>query len=119
MVHTVDVCAGVVPRTENGFNRLEELLLGVVGEVLAELVFILCLELVSKRFQIVRAKLHVKGYALFFLHFVDKLFEIFFADLHNYVGEHLDKSSVAVPCPTGVARFCGDGVYYVFVKSEV
>ena len=34
---------------------------------------------------------------------IDKFFEIFLSDFHNYVRIHLDESSVAVPCPALVA----------------
>ncbi len=115
VVHTVDVSAGVVPGTENGFNCFEKLFFGVVGEVFTKLFLIFCLELVSKLLQIVRSKVHVVFDALLFLHFVDELFEVLLAHFHNDVGEHLNKSSVAVPSPTGVARFSGDGVYNVLV----
>ncbi len=119
MVHTVDVRAGVVPRTEYGFDSLEKLFLGVVGEVFAELRLVFCLELVSEAFKVVRSKVNVVFDALFFLHFVDKLLEIFLTDLHNDVREHLDKSSVTVPSPAGVARLRGDGIYNRLVETEV
>ena len=35
--------------------------------------------------------------------FVDKSLKVFFADFHNDVGEHLDKTSVTVPSPSCVA----------------
>ena len=119
MVHAVDVCTGVVPGTEHGFDRLEQLFLGVVGEIFAKLFFILCLELVCKSFKVVRVKLYVKLNALLCLHFVDKLFEIFFTDFHNDVGEHLYETPVTVPSPTGIAGFCGYGIYNVLVQTEV
>ena len=119
VVHTVDICAGVVPRTEYGFYSLEKLNLGVVGEIGTKLLFVFCFKLMSNRLQIVGVKLYVLSYALSFLKLVDKFFKVFFAYFHNDVGEHLDKSSVAVPSPTGVARFSGNSVYYLFVQAEV
>ncbi len=53
------------------------------------------------------------------LHLVDELFEKFLADLHNNVGVHLDKTSVAVPRPTGIARLVDHDLDDFFVQSEV
>ena len=119
VVHTVDVRAGVVPRTEDRLDRLEELLLGIGGEVLAELLFILCLELVCKLFQVVRRQLDVLRDALLFLHLVDELLEILLADFHNDVGEHLDESSVTVVSPAGVARLLRKRLDDFLVETEV
>ncbi len=119
MVHTVDVRAGVVPRTEDRLDRLEELLLGIGGEVLAELFFILALELVRKFFQIVRSQIDVLRDALLFLHLVDEFLEVFLTDFHNDVGEHLDESSVAVVRPAGVARLLCERLDDFFVEAEV
>ena len=119
VVHTVDICAGVVPGTEHGLDSLEQLLLGIVGEVLAELVLILGLELISQLLKVVGIQLDVKCDALFFLHLVDELLEILLADFHNDVGEHLYESAVAVPSPAGVVGLLCDNVYHVFIKTEV
>ena len=119
VIHTVDVRAGVVPRTEDRLDRLEELLLGIGGEVLAELLFILCLELVCKLFQVVRRQLDVLRDALLFLHLVDELLEILLADFHNDVGEHLDESSVTVVSPAGVARLLRKRLDDFLVETEV
>ena len=119
VVHAVNVCAGVVPRTENGFDSLEQLFFRVVGELFAELIFVFRFKLMSKSFKVVRSQVHVELHALFFLHLVDEFFKVFFADFHNNVREHLDKTAVAVPRPTGVARLGGNGIYNVLVKTEV
>ena len=119
VVHTVDVRTGVVPRTEDCLDRFEELLLGIGGEVLAELVLVLGLELVGKLFEVVCRELDVLRDALLFLHLVDELFEVLLADFHNDVGEHLDESSVAVPSPAGVVGLLRDGLDDLFVEAEV
>ena len=119
VVHTVDVRAGVVPRTEDRLDRSEELLLGIVGEVGAELVLVLRLELVCKFLQILCGQLDVLRDALLLLHLVDELLEVLLADLHDDVGEHLDESSVAVPSPTGIIRLLCDGVDDRLVEAEV
>ena len=119
MVHSVNVCAGVVPAAEYRLNRGEELFLGVVGEIFAKLGFILGFELVGKRFEVVGVEVHVEFNALFLFHFIDEFFKILLADFHNDVGEHLNKSSVTVPSPAGVARFGCNGVYNFFVQAEI
>ena len=49
MIHTIDVCAGVVPGTEHSLDSLEQLLFGIVREVLAELFFVLCLDVYKRQ----------------------------------------------------------------------
>ena len=119
MIHTVDVRTGVVPRTEHRFDRLEELLLRIVGERLAELLFVFRFELVCKGLQVVRAEFDVLRDPLLLFHLIDELFKIFFTDFHNDVGEHLNKSAVAVPRPTGIVRLCGDRIDDRLVQTEV
>ena len=119
VVHTVDVRTGVVPRTEHRLDRREELLLGIVGEVGAELVLVLCLELVGEFLQVLRRQLDVLRDALLLLHLVDELFKVLLADFHDDVGEHLDESSVAVPRPTGIVGLLRDGVDDRLVETEV
>ena len=51
----------------------------------------------------------------FSFHLIDKFFEIFLSDFHNYIRVHLDESSVAVPCPTSIAGFFSKYVNNVFI----
>ncbi len=119
VVHTVNVCTGIVPRTEYRFNRFEKLFFGIVGEIFAELFLIFGFKLVSKFFKVVGGEVNVEFDTLLSLHFVDKFFKVFLADFHNDVGEHLDKSSVTVPSPAGIARFSRNSINNVFVKTEI
>ena len=48
VVAAVDVCTGVVPRTEHGLDGAHQLLLGIGGEVGADLCLVLGLELVCQ-----------------------------------------------------------------------
>ena len=57
--------------------------------------------------------------ALFLFHLVDELLEIFLADFHNDVREHLDEAAVAVPRPAGIAGFCGEYLNDFLVETEV
>ena len=52
---------------------------------------------------VICVKIYVLFYAFLLFHLVDQLFEVFFTNFHNYVREHLNESSVAVPSPTWVA----------------
>ena len=45
IVTTVHICAGVVPGAENGLDGQLQLFYGIGGEILAQLVLVLCLEL--------------------------------------------------------------------------
>ena len=119
VVHTIDVCAGVVPGTEHGLDGLEQLFLRVGGEVFAQLFFVLCLELVGELFEVFRRQIDVLRDALFLLHLVDELFKVFFADFHDDVREHLDEAAIAVVRPTGVAGFFGDDFHHFLVETEV
>ena len=119
IVPAVYVCTGVVPGTEHSLDCAHQLLLGIIGEVAADLCLILGLELSCQFLQILCGKLHVLCYALLLLHGVDKLLEILLAHFHNNVGVHLDKSSVAVPCPAGIIGLLGDNIYHVLVQTQV
>ena len=96
VVTTVNICTGVVPRTEYSLDSELELLNRIRGEVRTELLLVLCLELLSKCLEVSSGELYIVMYALFFLHLVDELLKVLLADFHNNVGEHLDKSSVRV-----------------------
>ena len=119
VISSVNVSSGVVPRTEYSLDSAHELLLGIRGEVFADLSLVLSLELTGKLLEVVSCQLNVLSYAAVSLHLVDELFKILLTDLHNDVGIHLDKSSVAVPSPAGVAALLGDRLYNLFVKTEV
>ena len=119
VVAAVDVGAGVVPAAEHGLDGLEKLLLRVRREVLADLGFVLGLELARKFLKIVGGKFDVKLNALLLFHFVDELFKILLTDLHDDVGEHLDKAAVAVPRPAGVLRLRGERLDDLLVEAEV
>ena len=119
VVAAIDVCAGVVPRTENSLDSAHELLLGIAREIFAYLCLVLSLELSSELLEVVGGELDVLGNALLRLHSVDELLEILLADFHNDVGIHLNKSSVAVPSPTGIAGLLCDSLNNLLVKTEV
>ena len=119
VVAAVHVGAGVVPAAEHGLDGADELLLGVRGEVLADLGLVLGLELTGQLLQILGGELHVLGDALLLLHLVDELLEILLAHLHHDVGVHLDKAAVAVPGPAGVVGLLGDNVHHVLIQAQV
>ena len=119
VIHAVDVCAGVVPRTEHRLDRAEELLFRIGGEILADLRLIFRFELGSEYRQVFRSQLDVLRDALFLLHLVDQSLEILFADLHHDVRIHLNESSVAVPRPSGVAGFLRQNFDHLIVQAEV
>ena len=119
VVTSVDVGSGVVPGTENGLDSAHELFLGIGREVLTDLGLILGLELLRELLEVVGGQLNVLLNAAVGLHLVDEFLKVLLADFHNDVGVHLDKSSVAVISPAGVATLYGDGLDNLFVKTEV
>ena len=116
---TVNVGAGVVPGAEHGLDGAHQLLLGVGGEIHAQLALILGLELGSQLLQVVRIQLHVLGHALALLHPVDEGFKILLAHFHDHVGVHLDEPAVAVPRPAGIAGLGGHDIHHVLVQAQV
>ena len=86
VIAAVNVCTGVVPAAENCLDSAHKLLFRVGREVLADLFLVFCLELACKFLKVVCGELNVLSYATCFLHFINELFEVFFADLHNNVG---------------------------------
>ena len=119
VVAAIDVCARVVPAAEDGLDRLEKLFLGVGREVLADLRLVFGLELEGQFLEVVGAELDVLGDALLGLHVVDELLEVFLADLHDDVGEHLDEAAVAVPGPARVLGLRGERLDDSLVEAEV
>ncbi len=115
----VVVGARIVPGAEDGANGLLELDNGIGGEVLADLVFVLGLELLGQLLEVGGSEVDVVGDALLFLHLVDQLLEVLLADLHDDVRVHLDESSVAVPCPALVAGLRCDDLDDLFVQAQV
>ena len=119
VVAAVHVGAGVVPGTEHGLDGAHQLLLGIGGELLADLGLVLGLELHGQLLQVSGVQLHVLRHALLGLHGVDQLLEILLADLHDHVRVHLDKAAVAVPGPAGVVGLLGDDIHHVLVQAQV
>ena len=119
VVHTIDVCTGVVPASENSLDCAEKLFFRVGGEIAADFCLVFRLELICKFFKVVCVEVDILLYALLRFHFVDEFFKVLFADFHNDVGVHLNETTIAVPCPTGVARFCGKDFNDFFVKTKV
>ena len=119
VVTTVNVCSGVVPGTEDRFDGGKQLLLGIGGEIFADLCFVFSLELACESLEVFSVELYILSNALLLFHLVDEFFKVLLADFHNDVGEHLDKTSVAVPSPSGVVGLFSQGVDNFFVKAEV
>ena len=119
VVPAVHVGAGVVPGAEHGLDGAHQLLLGVGGEVCADLGLVLGLELAGQLLQVVGSQLHVLGDAAGLLHLVDELLKVLLAHFHHYVGVHLDEAAVAVPGPAGVAGLLGQHVHHVLVQTQI
>ena len=119
IVAAVHVGAGVVPGAEHGLDGAHQLLLGIGGEVLADLGLVLGLELHGQLLQVGGVQLHVLRHALLSLHGVDQLLKVLLADLHDHVGVHLDKAAIAVPGPAGIVGLLGDHVHHILVQAQI
>ena len=119
VIAAVNICAGVIPASENRLDCADELLLGVAGEILADFVLILCLELSCQLLEVVSGELNILSDTASFLHAVDKLLEVLLADFHDDIRIHLDETAVAVPCPTGIVGLCSHDIDDILVKTEV
>ena len=85
IVTTVNIRTGVVPGTEYGFDRSHKLFLRIIREVLTDLLFVFCLKLCCQLLKVFCCKLNVLLHAALFLHFINQLFKVLLADLHNNV----------------------------------
>ena len=122
VVAAVDVRARVVPGTEHGLDGFVQLGLGVGREVLADLLFVLGLELLGQLLEVGGGQLNVELDALLFLHLVDELLKVLLADFHDDVGEHLDEAAVGVVNKTlklGVRVALDHGVDDLVVQAEI
>ena len=102
VVAAIYVGTRVVPRTEYCLDRFHQLYFRIGREIFPDLFFVLGFKLIGQLFQIISRQFYVLDHAFFFFHLINQFFEIFLSDFHNHVGEHLDKSAVAIPCPTGI-----------------
>ena len=120
LVHAaIHVGAGVVPGAEHGLDRLHQLHLGVLGEGLALLVLIELLEQAHQLFHIVGVQFHILLDALLLLQRVDDLFKAFLGQLHDHVGEHLDKPAIGVVGKAGVVGKLGQALHHRVVQAQV
>ncbi len=110
---------GVIPRTENSGNRFQQLLFRILREVLAHFFFINLFIFCNQILQIVGIKVCVKFHALGFLHRMQFMLKLFLIDLHNDIGEHLDKPSVTIIRKTRIPRFPGHAFDRHVVESKV
>ena len=120
LVHlTIDIGAGVVPGTENGLDSANQLLLGILRELLALLLQIDSLELLDEFLQVIGIQLNVLLDTLALLHSVDALLEEALAQLHDNIRVHLDEAAVAVIGKAGVVGLFGQTLNSLIVQAEV
>ncbi|CCX36754.1 uncharacterized protein BN452_00773 [Clostridium sp. CAG:1013] len=120
LVHAaIHIGAGVVPRTEHSLHSAHELLFGIGGEVGADLLLVLSLELLGQLLQVVGGQLGILGDAAAFLHLIDELLKVLLANFHNHVGVHLDESPIAVIGPASIAGLLGHNLHDFLVEAQV
>ena len=119
VVAAIDVRARVVPGTEYGLDRLDQLYLRIGREVLSDGLLVHRLELIRQILEILRGQIHVLRHAPLDLLLVDQLLKLALRDFHDDIGEHLDEPSVAVPCPARISGLCAQGLDDIFIKTKV
>ena len=115
----VDDGALVVPAAEDRLDRLDELHLGILGEVLFHRLLIDRLELFDQLLQVFGGEIGVHLYALCLFDLVDYLFEFRLGNAHDHVGEHLNESAIAVVSEAGIARLCRKSLDGDVVETKV
>ena len=105
VVHAaIDVGAGVIPGAEDGLDGLHELDRRIGREVLALFFLIVSLEQVNELLHVVGVEVDVVLDALGGLDFVDDDLECLLGQLHDDVGEHLDKAAIGIVNKAGKRR---------------
>ena len=110
---------GVIPGAEHGADGSHELLAGILGEVLADLLTVLGLELLGQLLEVLGGKLGVQLHIALGLHLVDEFLKVFLAHLHDHVGIHLDEPAVGVVGETGILGLLGKGLHHLVVEAQV
>ena len=120
LVHlAVNVGTGVIPAAEHGLDRLDQLLVGILGEGTALVVLIDLLEDTHQFLQVVGSQVGVGLVALGLLHLVDLHLEQALGDHHDHVREHLDETAVAVVGKAGVVGLLGQTLHGLIVQAQV
>ena len=120
VVHgAVDIRARVVPGAEDRLDRLHQLDLGVLRELLTLLLQIVGLELAHQALHIVCIQLAVELDAALFLHLVNDDLKVALGQLHHHVGEHLDEPAVGVIDKTGVVGQLDQALGHRVVDAQV
>ena len=99
IIAAVNIRTRIIPGTEYSLDRSHQLFLRIIREITADLGLILCFELICKLFEILGGQVDILLYASLCFHLIDQFLKIFFTDLHNDIGIHLDKTAVTIPRP--------------------
>ena len=120
LVHTaVYVGTGVIPAAEHGLDSLDQLYLGILRELLALFLLIELLKADHQLLHILGVQVHVVLYALLLLQLVNDLLKALLGKLHHHVGEHLDKTAVAVVGKAGVVGLLGQALHRLVVQAQI
>ena len=119
VIPTVYVGTGIIPAAEYGLYGIEELILGIVGEILTYLLLVFALELMGKGLEVIGRELGVHGDSALCLELIYELLKVLFANLHNYVGIHLYEAAIAVPCPAGVVGLLCYHLYHLLIEAQI
>ena len=109
----------IIPGTEYGLNRFHQLYFRFLREILSFIFFINCFESDNDFFHIVRCQISIVGYSFGSFDFVKNSFEIRFGNLHNNVGEHLNKSSIRIVCESRISGLFSESLYRNISQSQI
>ena len=120
VVHpAVHIGARVVPGTEDGLDRFQQLRGRLLREILVLRLSIDVLEALHELLHIVHIQVDVVLDALLLLDFVDDLLKPGFRDLHDHIGEHLDEAPVRVVGKARILRLLCQPFDGYIVQAQV
>ena len=108
-----------LPAIEDGVDRRPELLLGVLREVLADVLLVDGLVALDQLLEVVGRQLGVELDALLLLERVKLVLEVLVLDAHGGRAEHVDEAAVAVVGEAGVAGLLGQALDRGVGQAEV
>ena len=127
----VENSARIVPAAKYRFNSKLKLDIRALGELNRTIhnqrrilrgIYVLredLLELSNKFLKILSGKVSISLNTARTLHQVNRVLEQIAIKTHNNVGEHLDKTTIRVPCKTGVLGLLDQAIDGLIVKAEV
>ena len=107
------------PAIEDGRDGLPELVLGILGERLADVLLIDRLVASDQLLEVIGAEVGVEGDAALVLERMEFVLEVLVVDAHGRRAEHVDEPSIAVVSEAGIVRLLGQPLDRGVGQAEV